>query len=205
MPLVFSEDVNQCLPFTIGAADDGTGPRIGGRPPDRISPRAMAEARYFATLPLSTGPSMELSLFFPMEGEVVAARSGVIHESFIAVIVHETSRRSFSDTSRSALPEHSLVLLPQKEDSFIDEEGVPVIESHHKLGGRPFLIHNEAALDEGVRSLSAAGFSHIVQFDFPAGGEDAVLDGPWPFVDGMFHLFGRARDDAWEWRWFWEL
>ncbi len=196
---------NECVPFRIGNDDIESGPRLGGRPPDGIEPRSILEARYFATIPLRTDPNEELSIFFPMRGDVVAASSGVLHTNFIEVIVHPESTRGGSNNHRSPLPEHPLFLLPSRDDFFEDDEGQVVVESHHKLGGRPFLIHDDPETERALRLLSAAGYHHIVQFDFPAGGDDAIIDGPWPFIDGMFHLFGRRNGEMWNWQWFWDF
>lgn len=205
MPLVFSEDVTECVPFRIGSNDPGAGPRMGGAAPEGITPRALPAAQYFATLPLSTDPARDLSIFFAMAGDTVAAPSGAIHDSFIEVITHDPARRSTTAAPASPLPAHSLLLLPPKKDKFVGDDGAVTVEPHHKLGGRPFLLHNEPRLEDEVQSLFAAGYHHVVQFDFPVGGGDALVDGPWPFVDGVFHLFGRPSLGAWEWRWFWDL
>lgn len=205
MSLVFSENLNECVPFRIDIDDFDSGPRLGGRPPDGIRPRDDTEAQYFATLSLSSDPAEELSLFFSMKGDLVAASSGKIHSSLIDVIVHSPRRRAISASGSSPLPEHALVLMPKRDDTFVDDEGIATIESHHKLGGRPFLLHNEVELERDITALADAGYRQVLQFDFPAGGEDAIVDGPWPFGDGIFHLFGRCSAGTWDWRWFWEL
>lgn len=164
----------------------------------------MSAAHYFATIPFSIEPLTEISIFLFMNGDVVAAQSGVLHSDLIHVVMHPESRRRAADAP-ALLPGHALELLAPKEDWFVDDEGRTVVESCHKLGGRPFLISEDAAIARALTEISEGGFRQVLQFDFPAGGDDAAIDGPWPFVDGMFHLFGRQQGAAWEWRWFWDL
>jgi hypothetical protein len=204
MPLAFSDDPDECTPFNVGSGDSREGPRIGGRPPAGIEPSRHAAARYFATLPLADNGEEEISLFFPMNGDVVSAQSGIVHDDGIDVVVHSPSRRG-DGPYPTPLPEHPLVMGSPKSDRVADDGGELVPESGHKLGGRPFLIQNERSLVEAVRTSILAGYRQVVQFDFPAGGGDAVFDGPWPFVDGMFNLMGRRVGSEWEWRWFWQL
>lgn len=204
MPLAFSENLDECTPLVIGPADHGRGSRLGGRPPDGIEPRVIPNARYFATIVLTTHPTEEASLFFPMAGDVVAAPSGTIHSGLIEVIVHGESRRGTTNHS-GGLPEHSLVSLPTRHDWSEDEEGRVTIESTHKYGGRPFLIRREEVIEAAVRDLFDTGYFQVLQLDFPVGDDDVVVDGPWPFADGMFHLFGRRAGATWDWRWFWDL
>lgn len=203
-PPVFSDNPDECTPLNIGRGDSTSGSRVGGRPPLGISPRLVATARYFATIGISNDPVQEISLFFPLNGDVVAARSGQIHRDGIEVVVHGESRRDLHALA-TPLPEHPLIVQARTSDWITDEEGEASIRAGHKVGGRPLLLHNEAAIEKALADLDANGYRHVLQFDFPVGGDDALFDGPWPFGDGMFHLFGRCTEGLWEWQWFWDL
>ena len=110
---------------------------------------------------------------------------------------HAFSILSFS----SELSEHPLVLGPEADDWFL-EEGEEVVDSRHKLGGRPYTIHDPPDYFSGTREAAELGMVHFLQFDFPGQGEE--VEGNWPWGGGMFHVFYRGPLYAAEWASFWE-
>jgi hypothetical protein len=84
-------------------------------------------------------------------------------------------------------------------------ECLPAIESGHKLGGRPYCVVDDPERDRLLESLGARGVVQVLQLDSPGvEGDEGVVDGEWPFLDGIFHLFGAAPFACADWYWFWE-
>ncbi|MEA2563075.1 MAG: hypothetical protein QOH06_4579 [Acidobacteriota bacterium] len=160
---------------------------------------------YLLSLPFSMAPSQELSLFLSSFDELLPASGSLQEPGLIEVSLHALGPRRESGDYSSPLSEHPLLLQPAKDDWFVNDDGETVIESSHKLGGRPYFIQGEPDLENEVTKILDSGYLQILQLDFPGGGGDALVSGDWPFADGLFHLFGKPPFDRDHWRWFFEL
>lgn len=203
MPLVWPSEKTECIPVLIGDGPSVSGPRLGGRSPEGIKARKGME--YLLTLPFSMDPAQELSLFIAGFDEILPASGSLQEPGLIEVLLHSPAPRRASDESASSLSEHPLLLQPAKDDWFINDDGETVVESSHKLGGRPYFTQGESDLEDEVERILRSGYLQVLQLDFPGGGDDALVSGDWPFADGMFHLFGKPPFDRDHWRWFFEL
>lgn len=204
MSVLFPQNPEECVPFTVGQGDSNEGSRVGGAAPAGVRPLS-EDFTYFATFRIQDDPAEEISIFLKLKDDVVTAESGTLFDDLIDVVSHPPSSRGPVDGIASKLSAHPILIQPSRGDWMVDDSGEQLIESQHKLGGRPFLINNETDLENGLAELQHNGFRQIVQFDFPSGGGDALVSGPWPFITGMFHLLGRQDGGRWEWRWFWEF
>lgn len=190
--------------ITIGSGDGQTGPRLGGRPPDGLThPSMTGDCRYFLTVPVCDAPSLELSVFINRRFDVLIRTSGdLCRDERVLLLCHPVSQRAVSSPFASELSEHPLVLGPEADDWFV-EEGEEVVYSDHKLGGRPYTIHDPPEYIEGTRDASVLGMHHFLQFAFP--GPTEQVEGSWPWGDGLFHVFWRGQLHAAEWAAFWEF
>jgi len=73
--------------------------------------------------------------------------------------------------------------LPEREREGSVEESV---WSHHKIGGRPFLL--DVGPQEAIQGESAPDLIHVLQLCFPDN-LDLAMAGNWPFGEDNFHLF----------------
>jgi hypothetical protein len=206
MHLLCPDDQSICLPVRVGDGTSETGPRLGGDPPQGILPsNQLLLTRYFATVPISLEPDLEASIFLSFDFAQMAKYSGILcNDELVQVVIHEPSRRGSQSQLSSNLSAHPLIIKDFQTDWVIDD-GIQLVESGHKIGGRPYIIHNEPSIHEESAKIMADGFVQIIQLDFPGGGGDAIVSGDWPFADGMFHLFGKVSSNNWEWKWFWEF
>jgi hypothetical protein len=194
-------------PVQIGEGPSEDGPRLGGRPPSGvIVPTMRPECRYFATVPISVDPPLELSIFINREFEsLIAASLGeLINDDRVLLIPHRPSRRAIESPYRSELSEHPLVLGEECDDWFLGDDGDEVTSSMHKLGGRPHTIHDPPEFVPATQEAARRGLRQFIQFDFP-GADDAMIQGSWPWGDGEFHVFFRGPLAAAEWACFWEF
>ncbi|MEA2560180.1 MAG: hypothetical protein QOH06_1684 [Acidobacteriota bacterium] len=159
---------------------------------------------YLLTVPFLT-PSQELSLFVAGFDELLPANGSLQEPGLIEVFLHAPAPRRAPGEPASSLSGHPLLLHPVKDDWFVNDDGETVIESSHKLGGRPYFIQGEPVLEDEVTKILRSGYLQILQLDFPGGGGDTLVSGDWPFADGLFHLFGKPPFDRDHWRWFFEL
>ncbi len=195
-------ETTTCTPFVIGDGPSLSGPRLGGRAPEGV--RARGGMEYLLTVPFLTS-AQELSLFVAGFDELLPANGSLQAPGLIEVLLHTPAPRRASGEPASSLSEHPLLLQPVKDDWFVNDDGETVIESSHKLGGRPYFIQGEPDLEAEVAKILRSGYLQILQLDFPGGGGDALVSGDWPFADGLFHLFGSPPFDRDHWRWFFEL
>ena len=131
--------------------------------------------------------------------------AGVIHSSdrLVQVIAHSESARSQDSEILSDLSPHPMVHGTTSDDWLVDDEGNRIVESRHKLGGRPFLLNPLEGPSAAMAKVTAEGYFQIVQIDFP-NAKDADIAGNWPFADGIFHILGKEPFDDCSWRYFWE-
>ena len=207
MRTTWLNDKNVCIPFRVGEGPSERGPRLGGRAPDKVSPRLDAEGiKYFATLPLSLAGEFEVSIFATYDFDTMSEVTGQVEmQGLVQLVVHEASKRGPDSSLKSPLSAHPLILGDPKLDVSRSEDGDPEVESSHKLGGRPALIEPSRAA-KSLEKLELQGFTQVAQVDFPVTEGDADVSGNWPFADGLFHILGRApyRGDQ-DWRWFFEF
>jgi hypothetical protein len=199
-----AEDTS-CFPFVIGQGESETGARIGGRPPAGIAPsRTRPECQYFATFPLIGSTSREISIFINSSIDPLFEMTDCLNDSDeISIIGHRTSERASNNLFRSDLSEHP-VLISQAINDIVLDEGQRIPHSHNKLGGLPFILNFENELLDQIHLLTAKGYCQVVQVAFPGEG-DALVEGDWPFGDGLFHVFGHPPFIANDWYWLWQL
>ena len=207
MRLLSPSDTSRCVPLHVGSGPSPTGPRLGGMPPVGIAPpKLLPGTRYFATIPLASTPPLEASIFLSFDFDQMAATASTIGASdLVSVVVHPPAERVAISDLASELSAHPLVLEPEQSDTIIDDEGNPMINSRHKLGGRPYTFRDRFEHIRGSGELATGGFMQVLQIDFPASTRDAAVEGTWPFADGMFHLFAREPFQHGDWRWLWEF
>jgi hypothetical protein len=206
MQLLCPNEPLRCLRLTIADGPSEMGPRLGGRSPLGVYPsEGKNPMRYFATIPLSTDPALETSIFVHIDPKVMVSHKLHKDDNTIQVVVHGPSQRGSSSALDSKLSEHPLKLLEESDDWIIDpDDGSVIVESRHKIGGRPYVIQQGGALETAVNGIQQEGFIQVVQLDFPVVEGDAMVSGPWPFFDGEFHLFGKVPFQGQEWYWFFE-
>lgn len=205
MRLVSPSDPTRCVPFLISTGEGTEGAMLGGRAPDGISPTPGRESlRYFATVPITTSPSVFASIFVADLEALMEVRGGVSRPDLVRVVVHPSMERGPSSRFDSLLSEHSLLLAGPADDLTPDDDGVAAVRPGHKIGGTPHLVRRKAPLLDAIERLRRDRYVLVAQFDFPHG-VDAVVSGDWPFADGMFALFGREPFQEREWRWCWDF
>ncbi len=205
--LLCPEDELSCLPITVGSGTSDEGARLGGLPPAGISPTAKT-ARYFATLPLTFDRQMEVSIFLAFDFDRMANASRKVltpADDLVEVIVHGAQRRASQSDFKSELSAHPLLIHGPSPDWFVTG-GEKVIESGHKIGGRPYMEQPSSSVLEQQEQMTAGGVRQFAQIGFPSGQHDAAVTGDWPFADGVFHLLVKehARDQVEFW-WFWDF
>jgi len=185
--------------ITIAGGDSREGPRLGGRPPEGVTdPRMTEDCRYFLTVPICEAPALELSVFINCDFRTLIGSDDLIRDDRVLLLTHAPRPRCESSPWTSQLSEHRLVLGPEADDFiYIEKYDEEVVESRHKLGGRPYTIQEEAEDLEGTREAASLGMRHYLQFDTPEGAEH--VSGSWPFGGGMVHLFFRGPLCAAEW------
>lgn len=206
MPLLYADDELLCLPITVGAGETQSGARLGGLRPEGIRPKT-ASARYFATLPLTQDRETELSVFlaFDFDGMANASRRILTNaDDPLEVLVHEARPRANDPDNASELSAHPLEIHGTAPDWFVTG-GKKVIESGHKIGGRPYIEQRSPSLLAELERLTSSGFRQFVQIGFPSGRHDAIVTGDWPFADGVFHLLVREMSGTPEFCWFWDF
>jgi len=160
-----------------------------------------ADCRYFMTVPVATG--MELSVFINRSFDTLIEHSGeLFRDERVLLLTHGESERAASSPWTSEVSEHPLLLGAENDDWRI-EGGEEVVQSCHKLGGRPYTIHDPPNYIEGTRDAADLGMQHFLQIDFPGYGEE--VHGDWPWGDGLFHVFYRGDPGGAEWACFWEF
>jgi hypothetical protein len=198
MILVAPADPSRSRTFRIVDGESERGARLGGRAPDGVGDSVLREdAVYVMTVPLSSTPELELSIF--VQGEIWAAMNqGLFSDVRVVALPHVPSHRRSDGRFRSQLSEHRIVLGDEISDADpeSDDADGPKPWSHHKIGGRPYCIQEPEL--EGAEALSQRGFVQLIQLDFP-GSADGAVSGSWPFADGMFNLFGKPPFDEFFW------
>ena len=130
------------------------------------------DCRYFLTVPVSDAPELELSVFINRDFETLIETNGeLFRDDRVLLLCHGPSTRSPSSLFSSELSEHPLVLGPEADDWFL-EEGEEVVDSRHKLGGRPYTIHDPPDYISGTREAAELRMVHFLQFNFPGQGEE---------------------------------
>lgn len=197
----------RCTPFHVGEPDTGFGSRMGGLAPAGVVPSRMtASTRYFLTLSGYPREGIDLSIFLHFSVDQMLESAGrPDFGSLVEVVLHEPRPRGPSTTLASELPPRELIVGEAKEDWFVDQGGHMMVESCHKLGGRPFLENAPAYFEAALDELASAGFAQFIQFDFPALEGDSIVDADWPFATGMFHVFGTPVCSPSRWASIWRL
>lgn len=201
MQLLWPDEPGRCVPLKITAPSSEASGSLGGPPPRGVMP-ATAGLRYFATVPVATSPELRLSLFVADFKRLLACRGRITPPGLLDVQVHEPRPREASSPVASPLNPCGLLALEPREDREVDEEGRSSRFLGHKLGGAPCLIRETATLLRELEALSGEGYTHVLQFVFPA--PDEPVEGTWPFGDGVLHVFGRLNTPALDWRWLWD-
>ena len=210
MRLLFPDDPLVCLPITVGSDGGEYGARVGGLPPEGIVPlRETDTTRYFATLPLTADGEREVSIFLSFDFDQMANASRRLMgpaDDLIELVVHEKRPRSTGRRDLiSELSEHLLIIHDESPDWFITG-GEKVVESGHKIGGRPYVEQPRSSMMNELQAVMADGFRQFAQIGFPSGQHDAAVAGDWPFADGIFHLLVKQDvGENLEWRWLWEF
>lgn len=208
MQLLCPESIGTCLPVTIGEGASSEGPRIGGQPPCGVVPSARtALTRYLLTLPL-TMDGLEVSIFVSFDFDLMAEASRRVegHDELLEMVIHGPSQRRESGSDFvSDISPHPMIIHPPRPD-WIVADGMKIVESGHKIGGRPYIEQPFDTLSEEADGLVTSGFMQVLQLAFPSGAADANVHGDWPFASGVFHVFVR-QDEAGSanWRSFWEF
>lgn len=178
---------------------DGVGDGLlGGHPPRGASPRGVTKnTRFFATLPLNQ--TLDVSLFLHFDFDAMWDARGVVQteQTLIEVVTHERAETRNRSEWRSELPAMSLEIGPQVRDEARDGGG-PL--PHHKLGGCPRLVWEREETVSELSTLAAGGGKLFAQFAFPSS-SDAIVDGDWPFGDGLFHAFMGPGGSKWWFLW----
>lgn len=210
MRLLCPDDPRICLPITVGSGISEDGARLGGRPPKDVVPTRKYEAtRYFATLPLTADAGTEISIFLSFGFDEMSEASRRMlgpGDDLVEVVVHEKRlRNANSNDFVSELSAHPLLIHGEAPDWFLTG-GEKIVESGHKIGGRPYLEQPRTQMLDELQGVISAGFRQFAQLGFPSGAHDAPVAGDWPFADGVFHLLLKAEaQERLEWRWFWEF
>jgi hypothetical protein len=210
MRLLFPDNTGVCLPITVGSGSSEDGARLGGTPPKDVVPTKRPKAaRYFATLPLTADTETEISLFLLFDFDEMAEASRRIlgpGDNLVEVVIHEKRSRDMSTSEFiSELSAHPLLIHGETPDWFVTG-GEKVVESGHKIGGRPYLDQPRTQMLDELQAVTSTGFRQFVQLGFPSGAHDSPVAGDWPFADGVFHLLVKANvQEHVEWRWFWEF
>jgi hypothetical protein len=145
-----------------------------------------------------------MTVYTSFDFETMAANRGVLGSSnLVQVLFHQETIRGDWTPESSGLSEHPL-RIGETADDWFEDDGERIIESGHKFGGRPYLTRPNPTLEEQIRLIEDGGFVHVLQIDFPGGGEDAIVDGDWPFGTGMFHVFAQPPFNNPRCYWLWE-
>lgn len=206
MQLLCAEDELVCLPITVGEGDSQSGARLGGLRPEGIQPKR-GSGRYFATLPFTQDRNTEISLFIAFDFAAMGNASRRIltnADGLLEVLVHEARPRAHDSDAASELSGHPLLIYGTAPDWFVSG-GKKVIESGHKIGGRPYIEQPGPSLPAELEKLTSSGFRQFFQIGFPSGHHDATVAGDWPFADGIFHLLVKDRAGTPEFCWFWDF
>lgn len=160
------------------------------------APQLDPDGQYVMTVPFLREPLVYVSVFVNCSYRTLlgARNGGLQSDARIVVVRHGEANRDSVAANASGLTPHPLLLETQPAPDLLDDEdGGRVIDSSHKIGGRPYCIQ-EPELD-GVEALLREGYVQAVQLDFP-GSEDGDVSGNWPFGDGLFDLFLRVDPSA---------
>ena len=188
----------------IGSGPSTSGPRLGGRPPAGVHHPAMQlDCRYFVTVPVCSDPALELSIFVNRDfATLIRSRGQLYRDDRVLLLTHGPSVRAADSPCTSALSEHPLMLGPEVDDCALGDDGELVVDSRHKIGGRPYTIHDPPEFIPGTKEAAQLDMRQYLQFDFPGYGEN--VSGSWPWGDGLFHVFFRGPIWGAEWAAFWE-
>jgi len=203
--------------FNLGPDSGGCAGRFGGTTPDGLKVSLRDTAEYIMTFPLTTEPELMASVFrnCSFDEFLDAMNDGFKDDDRIVVVPHSTRLpRSRSKRFQSAVSPHGIVVGDEISDRVASHPLRPSVApvadvadvadvdaqpySGHKFGGEPYCLQEPEL--PGSRELFEAGFVQVIQVDFP-GPEDGEVDGDWPFMDGLFNLFGRPPfiDAPWYW------
>ncbi len=126
---------------------------------------------------------------------------GLFTDDRIVVTIHEDLPRGSSEKYSSELTMHPVILGPEQIDTLVDEEGELVLNSDHKIGGRPYCLQEPEL--PGAEELFTLGYRQVLQLDFP-GYEDGEISGDWPNYGGLFNLFWNIPFDAFPYQWYFQ-
>jgi hypothetical protein len=206
MRLLCPTDPSLSIPIRVGSGPSEVGPRLGGRAPGGVRPEGAPRSTYLMTLPLSSEPELDASVFLSFDFDGMADGAGILKPNgLVTVLPHPPSRRAHNREHASSLSEHPLILGAISSDKLTSDTGMQVTKSSHKIGGRPFLMHGEPEIETDVGRAYRSGFRQLVQLAFPGGSGDAVVSGDWPFGDGLLHIFVHAAQSGLEFLRFWEF
>jgi hypothetical protein len=203
---IASETECTCLDVVTESSGDA-GCYLGGRPPVAAAlADTGAAAQYLATIPFPHRPEKRCSLFIAPFGALIKSAREWQRAELVVPVVHPPGPRVISwDRLQEPSSEHGLKAGDAVRDEYVGDDGQGYPLERIKMGGRPaFRRHHTSAMDE-YRNLRAQGFQQLVQLDwFGFLGSD-VVQGTWPFGDGVFSLLMRRDGDRYDWRWLWQL
>jgi len=179
-------------PLRIGASqeDSENGPRLGGRPPKGLDLSLLSpDAKYVLTVPVCEDPALDLSVFVncAFRTFVGAMNNGAQSDDRVRLLLHAPTPRGTALDHGSRLSEHPIYIGEPEQDLTSNDDGGFMFHSGHKLGGRPYCIQELEFPD--LARLEKEGFLQLLQVDFPA---ESDVRGSWPFMDGLFNVFGRT-------------
>ena len=192
---LYQDDHKRYKKMFISKHDSAIGARIGGNPPEGVKPEYIDEnTSYFATLPISKDPAIELSIFVSFgdnfsKTDIFALRGQIHNQDSKAVqlVVHSSRPRSSSRELASEIPSYALTI---SRKVFKEKKGDFEEYPEHKLGGIPFFSYDVDSILDFINNTPANGYVHIAQFAFP-NDNDVLLDVDWPFAQYVFHVFGK--------------
>jgi hypothetical protein len=205
----YASFVRSCRPLTVISGSSHEGFRIGGAPPKGVLPkRTNAFTRYFATIPLGGVLDQDLSLFVSLSDDYedpafLASNMCVMHSTkstLVQFVVHPATRRAKRSRFRSGLSEAALRLESERPDNPRPESDQLWIQ--HKIGVFPFFYHPRPEIISSADRLMAEGFIHLLQMS-SLGGNDALIEGEWPFGNTMFHVFAKESARGLDFRYIW--
>jgi hypothetical protein len=155
------------------------------------------------TLPISQEPTLYASVFqnCSFKELIKAINAGFKTDDRLVIVPHHANLpRATDDRHRSTVNACEIIIQEGVSSDWIpDGEGGRVRNSHHKFGGEPFCIQEPEL--PGASELFDSGYVQVAQVDFP-GPEDGSIEGDWPFLDGVFNLFGLPPLEQSDYKWY---
>lgn len=207
MPLT-SLSSDQFIPFTISIPDDGSGFRIGGKPPKEVTPNKIFPfTKYFLTIPMADG--MEISIFYSFDYENDGEwnpfdMSHILFDGsrskLIQAVPHRISQRGDGSDLESDLSGAAIEISNDiKRENPADIYPYPF----HKIGGLPAFTHEyDTGISRKCREIMD-DYHHLCQLSFESPPGDCVIKGNWPFGDSVFHFFLKKDENYFSYMYCW--